>query len=123
MFVDLMIIYLFMDIFKKGVHVEQLPEENPQVLPSDDENITQIMPGARGNLVNGLLQFFTPTGLKSKLSTPPIPKNIVRLPTPKEGCGFTNVTNTKIVGGQTAKPGKIAPKYITSTLFFVQFEI
>lgn len=29
-----------------------------------------------------------------------------RLLTPEEGCGLTKVTNTKIIGGSFAKPGK-----------------
>lgn len=40
-----------------------------------------------------------------KLPALPISSTKGRLLTPEEGCGFSQVATTKIVGGTTAKPG------------------
>lgn len=87
---------------------EQLPadeqEEEPLSTQSRVFNVDEYDHLLYGWLING--PEMPPAPKPKPLPALPISKIKGRLLTPEEGCGFSKVANTRIVGGQNAKIGK-----------------
>lgn len=107
---------MFFILLLLGKEKQELPEDVDESFfddneDNDDENIvleelTENKAGI-GYLLQKLKNYLTPPDpMHEPLPVLPISKIKGRLLTPKEGCGFSKVANTRIVGGQPAKKGK-----------------